>query len=97
MQKFDQEFLTRQTLISVRVITAMMKHYGQKQAGKKSFVLLNPHHSSSRKEVRAGTKQGGKLEAGADAEATEHCLLTCSSLLDQPALLEKPGPPAQGR
>jgi hypothetical protein len=40
------------------------------------------------KEVRTGTKQGRKQEAGADAEAMEECsLLACLPWLAQPALL----------
>lgn len=40
--------------------------------------------------------QGGNLEAGADAEATEECrLLACSPRLAQSAFLPHPGPPVQ--
>jgi hypothetical protein len=42
-------------------------------------------------------KQGRKLEAGADAEATEGCCFLPHTLwLAQPVLLENQGPPAQG-
>jgi hypothetical protein len=41
-------------------------------------------------------KEGRNLEAGSDAEATKKCcLLSSSSGLAQPDLLQNPGPPAQ--
>ena len=51
--------------ISVKVSIGMIKHHDQMQLGKESvyFWLTLPHHSSSLKEVKAGT-QAWNLEAG---------------------------------
>ena len=72
------------THVVARVTVAMMNH-DQSMLGRKGFIWLTPsHHSPALKEL----KQGGNLEAGADAEVIEGgCLLACSSWLVQPASL----------
>jgi hypothetical protein len=46
------------TIVFLRVSTAVMKHYDQKQLGKEGFILLIlPHYRSSSNEVGTGLKQ----------------------------------------
>jgi hypothetical protein len=57
--------------------------------GRKEIIQLTlPHLCSSSKEVRTELKQGGNLEAGADAEFMEGCcFLACSPWLDESTFL----------
>ena len=70
-----------------------IKHHDQEQLGEeKGLIQLTlPHHSSSLKEVKAGT-QHRNLEAGTYTESMEeHCLLTRSLCFAQPTFLYNPG------
>lgn len=50
-------------------------------------------YSSNARSITKET-QGRTIEAGSETEAMEdHCLLSCSLRLAQPAFLEHPGPP----
>lgn len=66
--------------LSILASIAMIKHQNQKQPwGGKGASLTVSYHSSSLKEVRAGT-QGRHQGAGTYAEAMDECCLpTCSS------------------
>ena len=83
-----------------------MKHYDQKASWRGKDLSGLPFHITlhPQKKSEQELKQGGNLEAGADAEAVVRgCLLVCSTLLAQPAFLKEtkttsPGmePPTMG-
>ena len=59
---------------SLRVTIAMMKHHGQNQhAEERVYLALTTHHL--RRKSGQELKQDRSLEAGANAETTEECLL----------------------
>jgi hypothetical protein len=59
--------------------------------GRKGFIqLMFPHHRPLLEEVRQEHKQGRKLEAGADAEATENADFWLASLSLLTLLLCRP-------
>ena len=56
--------------------TIVIKYRGQSNLGNKGFIcLMLPHHCSVSKELSTGAQAGQELEAGADAEVMEKCLL----------------------
>jgi hypothetical protein len=57
----------------VRITVAVVRHHDRSKSGRKGFIWLTlPLHSlSSKRKSRQELKQGGNLEAGADAEAME--------------------------
>jgi hypothetical protein len=63
------------------LLVGVTEHQDQKQVGEeRAYWLSLPHFSPSPKESGQELKQGGNLEAGADAEPMEGCcLLPCSS------------------
>ena len=81
-------YLTRQFVL-VRDPIAVMKHHDQRDLGREGFVWLC-FHITVQHQRKSGLdlKQGRKLEAGADIQATEvSCLLACYSWPAQPAFL----------
>jgi hypothetical protein len=55
------------------------------------------YHDKTQLGIHQEEQSGQEPKAGTDAQAMEeHCSLTCSSLLVQPAFLQHAGPPVQG-
>lgn len=66
-------------LVLFRNFIMVRKHYDRKQVGEEKILL---------KAIRAETKRGQELDAGADAQTMEELsLLACSSWLAQVAFL----------
>ena len=94
---FTHTPLTNHFMICHRVSITVIKHCDR--GGKKleeglfslHFYITVHHQGKSGQEP----KQCRNLEARADAEAVEECLLACSSCLPLPTFLQNPGLPAQ--